>query len=187
MDREVLKSKLESFDDKDLLSIEQINESSRITLDEDINRQRNICVEETAELIQEISKAERGKLNKIGITEELADMLICIDNFDVLYKEKINTLFKESFNTNEILYNGNYYFEKVMRSHVSTTYESLSNMIILFDDLINRNKNDISHYIEYVYHCIYNINNIIDKYNIDRKDILRIISIKIQRFNEGHR
>ena len=38
-----------------------------------------ICMEECAELIQAISKSIRGKENKESITEEIADVLICIE------------------------------------------------------------------------------------------------------------
>lgn len=38
-----------------------------------------IAMEECSELIQAISKAKRGKLNRVNISEEIADVLICID------------------------------------------------------------------------------------------------------------
>ena len=48
-------------------------------------------MEECAELIQAISKAKRGKLDLDNISEEIADVLICIEwiidiyNIDKLY------------------------------------------------------------------------------------------------------
>ena len=50
-----------------------------------------IAMEECAELIQAISKAKRGKLDLDNISEEIADVLICIEwiidiyNIDKLY------------------------------------------------------------------------------------------------------
>ena len=38
-----------------------------------------IAMEECAELIQAISKAKRGKLDKDNLTEEIADVMICAD------------------------------------------------------------------------------------------------------------
>lgn len=38
-----------------------------------------IAMEECAELIQAISKAKRGKLDKDNLTEEIADVMICMD------------------------------------------------------------------------------------------------------------
>lgn len=44
-----------------------------------------ICMEECAELIQAISKSIRGKENKESITEEIADVLICIEALKYMY------------------------------------------------------------------------------------------------------
>lgn len=38
-----------------------------------------IAMEECSELIQAISKAKRGKLDTVNISEEIADVLICLD------------------------------------------------------------------------------------------------------------
>ena len=38
-----------------------------------------IAMEECAELIQAISKAKRGKLDKENMAEEIADVMICAD------------------------------------------------------------------------------------------------------------
>ena len=44
---------------------------------------KNLCstisMEECAELIQAISKAKRGKLDKDNLAEEIADVIICMD------------------------------------------------------------------------------------------------------------
>jgi len=45
-----------------------------------------IAMEENAELIQAISKAKRGKLDKDNLAEEIADVLICIDWIQEIYK-----------------------------------------------------------------------------------------------------
>ncbi len=47
--------------------------------------QSTVCMEECAELIQAISKAKRGKLDKNNMTEEIADVLICIEMLKQLY------------------------------------------------------------------------------------------------------
>lgn len=44
-----------------------------------------IAMEENAELIQAISKAKRGKLDKDNLAEEIADVLICIDWIQEVY------------------------------------------------------------------------------------------------------
>ena len=41
--------------------------------------QSTVCMEECAELIQAISKAKRGKINRDNMIEEIADVLICIE------------------------------------------------------------------------------------------------------------
>lgn len=38
-----------------------------------------IAMEECSELIQAISKAKRGKLDRVNMSEEIADVLICLD------------------------------------------------------------------------------------------------------------
>ena len=47
--------------------------------------QSTVCMEECAELVQAISKAKRGKLDKNNMTEEIADVLICIEMLKQLY------------------------------------------------------------------------------------------------------
>lgn len=48
-----------------------------------------IAMEECAELIQAISKAKREKLNKDNLTEEMADVLICIHWLQKIYDIQI--------------------------------------------------------------------------------------------------
>lgn len=45
-----------------------------------------IAMEENAELIQAISKAKRGKLDKDNLAEEIADVLICMDWIQEIYE-----------------------------------------------------------------------------------------------------
>lgn len=45
-----------------------------------------ISMEECSELIQAISKSKRGKSNKNNLTEEIADVLICIDWLKEIYQ-----------------------------------------------------------------------------------------------------
>lgn len=47
--------------------------------------QSTVCMEECAELIQAISKAKRGKLDEDNMTEEIADVLICIEMLKQIY------------------------------------------------------------------------------------------------------
>lgn len=57
------------------------------------NNQSTVCMEECAELIQAISKAKRGKIDCDNLTEEIADVLICIEMLKKMYMisdEKIN-------------------------------------------------------------------------------------------------
>lgn len=58
-----------------------------------IENQSTVCMEECAELIQAISKAKRGKINRDNMIEEIADVLICIEMLKQMYMisdEKIN-------------------------------------------------------------------------------------------------
>lgn len=45
-----------------------------------------IAMEECAELIQAISKAKRGKLDKDNMAEEIADVFICVDWISKIYE-----------------------------------------------------------------------------------------------------
>lgn len=57
------------------------------------NNQSTVCMEECAELIQAISKAKRGKINRDNMIGEIADVLICIEMLKQMYMisdEKIN-------------------------------------------------------------------------------------------------
>lgn len=47
--------------------------------------QSTVCIEECAELIQAISKAKRGKFDENNMTEEIADVLICIEILKQIY------------------------------------------------------------------------------------------------------
>ena len=47
--------------------------------------QGTVCMEECAELIQAISKAKRGKSDENNMTEEIADVLICIEILKQIY------------------------------------------------------------------------------------------------------
>ena len=76
-----------------------INYLQAVEVDEDLCL--TIAMEECAELIQAISKAKRGKLDKDNLAEEIADVLICINwvqsileisdyDINVWYKKKRN-------------------------------------------------------------------------------------------------
>ena len=57
------------------------------------NNQSTVCMEECAELIQAISKAKRGKINRDNMIEEIAAVLICIEMLKQMYMisdEQIN-------------------------------------------------------------------------------------------------
>lgn len=47
--------------------------------------QSTVCIEKCAELIQAISKAKRGKFDENNMTEEIADVLICIEILKQIY------------------------------------------------------------------------------------------------------
>lgn len=44
-----------------------------------------ICMEECSELIKEVSKDLRGKLDRAHLIEECGDVLICIENLKIMY------------------------------------------------------------------------------------------------------
>ena len=50
-----------------------------------VENQSTVCMEECSELIQAISKAKRGKINKENLKEEIADVLICIEMLKQMY------------------------------------------------------------------------------------------------------
>lgn len=47
-----------------------------------------ICMEECSELIQAVSKDIRGKLDIDNLTEEIADVLICIEMLKIIHRIK---------------------------------------------------------------------------------------------------
>ena len=47
-----------------------------------------ISMEECGELIQAVSKAKRGKINKNNLTEEIADVFICLHWLQKIYDIK---------------------------------------------------------------------------------------------------
>ena len=47
--------------------------------------QSTVCMEECAELIQAISKEKRGESDKDHLSEEIADVLICIEMLGQIY------------------------------------------------------------------------------------------------------
>lgn len=49
------------------------------------NNQSTVCMEECAELIQAISKAKRGRIDRDNMIEEIADVLICIEMLKQMY------------------------------------------------------------------------------------------------------
>lgn len=55
-----------------------------------------IAMEECAELIQAISKAKRGKLNRDNLVEEIADVRLCINwllsIFDIKLEEELDLI-----------------------------------------------------------------------------------------------
>ena len=50
------------------------------------DEQTTVCMEECAELIQAISKEKRGKNDVEHLTEEIADVIICIEILKQVYK-----------------------------------------------------------------------------------------------------
>lgn len=49
------------------------------------DNQSTVCMEECAELIQAISKAKRGKIDRNNMEEEIADVLICVEMLKLMY------------------------------------------------------------------------------------------------------
>ena len=50
-----------------------------------VDAQSTVCMEECAELIQAISKEKRGKHDYNNLSEEIADVLICISMLQAMY------------------------------------------------------------------------------------------------------
>lgn len=50
-----------------------------------IQKQSVVCMEELAELIKEVSKFVRGSGSKGNLTEEMADVYICLDQLRKMY------------------------------------------------------------------------------------------------------
>ena len=53
-----------------------------------------IAMEECSELIQAISKAKRGKLDKDNLTEEIADVFICIHWLQKIYNITMRDIYE---------------------------------------------------------------------------------------------
>lgn len=68
--------------------------SYRQAIEENKDSCSTIAIEECSELIQAISKAKRGKLNKDNLAEEIADVLICLDWIQDIYEISDIELFK---------------------------------------------------------------------------------------------
>ena len=50
-----------------------------------IENQSTVCMEECAELIQAVSKEKRGKHDMLHLSEEIADVEICIEMIKQMY------------------------------------------------------------------------------------------------------
>lgn len=59
--------------------------NSQAILKYGIRLQSTVCMEEMAELIQQISKKLRGKGDRYHLTEEIADVYICLDMLRKMY------------------------------------------------------------------------------------------------------
>ena len=59
--------------------------NSQAILKYGIRLQSTVCMEEMAELIQQISKKLRGKGDRDHLTEEIADVYICLDMLRKMY------------------------------------------------------------------------------------------------------
>ena len=56
--------------------------------------QSTVCMEECAELIQAISKEKRGKSDKEHLSEEMADVIICIEMLKEIYSISDDMIFE---------------------------------------------------------------------------------------------
>ena len=59
--------------------------NSQAILKYGIRLQSTVCMEELAELTQQISKKLRGKGDRYHLTEEIADVYICLDMLRKMY------------------------------------------------------------------------------------------------------
>ena len=59
--------------------------NTRAILHYGIEKQSVVCMEELSELCQQISKQLRGKGDKNHLTEEMADVYICLDMLGKMY------------------------------------------------------------------------------------------------------
>ena len=59
--------------------------NSQAILKYGIRLQSTVCMEEMAELTQQISKKLRGKGDRYHLTEEIADVYICLDMLRKMY------------------------------------------------------------------------------------------------------
>ena len=59
--------------------------NTRAILHYGIDKQSVVCMEELAELTQQVSKQLRGKGDKNHLTEEMADVYICLDMLGKMY------------------------------------------------------------------------------------------------------
>ncbi len=71
--------------------------NTKAVLTHGITVQSVVCMEELAELTQQISKFIRGKGDKTHLTEEIADVYICLDMLQKMYNVDTEQLQDEIF------------------------------------------------------------------------------------------
>lgn len=178
MNRELLKQKLET---KDFChySNDEIIQILSYRAHKDPKLELTICIEEVAELIQEVSKLQRGRITKddIGLKEEIADVLICIKNINILSHRSIVNV----DNYSAIVKNTSFSNENVFRLLQKLQYK----VFTFYNNFIENHNTDIFEYsdITTMYDLLFAI---IKKLYIDdfSKDIRNIIDIKIDKYNE---
>lgn len=71
------------MEDRIYIDPEVVNESIEVY---GKDQQSTVCMEECAELIQAISKMKRGKHDLDNLAEEMADVYICLDILQKMYR-----------------------------------------------------------------------------------------------------
>ena len=175
-------------------------------LDKNGIKQEVIWIEELSELIQAISKMERGQNKRDNLLEELSDSLICLEQLDIrlqvllgtgLLEKSYNELYIEAANKHRYIKEDKYLDEISWINSIAKLISSLS--IFVIDDrrreekgVYDFNMDNLAFLVWFtkndnkregsIITSIYDVfEEIINKYNMTTKEIQDVIDFKHKR------
>lgn len=169
-------------------------------------KQEVIWIEELSELIQAISKMERGQDKRDNLLEELADSLICLEQLDIrlhtilktgLLEKDYNELYIEASNKHRYIKEDKYLDEISWIDSIAKLISSLS--VFVIDDRRRDEKKDYHFDMDNLAFLVWFTKNdntregsiitsiydvfdeIINKYNMTNTEIQNMIDYKYER------